>query len=83
MHSYFYTQTLFFRKKDRVANLITDVRAKYKLKWNVPLSDVEVIEYGPGIALYASPQKTTVTQAKGGRIYLTNCEWIGYEMRWD
>jgi hypothetical protein len=50
-----------------MANLITDVKAKYKLKWNVPLSDVEVIEYGPGISIYATPQRTTVSKAKGGK----------------
>ncbi|KAK3738107.1 hypothetical protein QZH41_013838, partial [Actinostola sp. cb2023] len=54
-------------KKDRMANLITDVKAKYKLKWNVPLCDVEVIEYGPGINIYASPPRTNTTQAKPGQ----------------
>ncbi|XP_048580947.1 rho guanine nucleotide exchange factor 10 isoform X2 [Nematostella vectensis] len=54
-------------KRDRMANLITDTRTKYKLKWNVPLTDVEVIEYGPGVQIYASGNRTTITQAKEGQ----------------
>lgn len=54
------------RKKDRAKHMLIDPRAKYKLKWNVPLNDVEVVEYGPGVNVLTSSYRTTISHSKEG-----------------
>ena len=54
------------RKRDRLSHMITQSKVKYKLKWNVPISDVEIVEYGTGVNVLANSYRTTITQSKGG-----------------
>lgn len=54
------------RKKDRAKHMVINPRAKYKLKWNVPLNDVEVVEYGPGVNVLTSSYRTTISHSKEG-----------------
>lgn len=54
-------------KKDRAKHMLIDPRAKYKLKWNVPLNDVEVVEYGPGVNVLTSSYRTTISHSKEGQ----------------
>ena len=54
------------RKKDRAKHMLIDPRAKYRLKWNVPLNDVEVVEYGPGVNVLTSSYRTTISHSKEG-----------------
>ena len=46
--------------------MITQTKAKYKLKWNVPLCDVEVVEYGTGVNVLANSCRTTITRSPEG-----------------
>ena len=55
------------RKKDRAMHMVIDPKAKYKLKWNVPLSDVDIVEYGPGVNILTSSYRTTISHSKEGR----------------
>ena len=47
-------------------HLVIDPKAKYKLKWNVPLSDVNIVEYGPGVNILTSSYRTTISHTKEG-----------------
>ena len=47
-------------------HLVIDPKAKYKLKWNVPLSDVDIVEYGPGVNILTSSYRTTISHTKEG-----------------
>ena len=49
-----------------MAHLIADPRVKYKLKWNVPITDVEIVEYGPGVNVTGSAHRTTISYSKEG-----------------
>lgn len=54
-------------KKDRARHMVIDPRAKYKLKWNVPLNDVNIVEYGPGVNISTSSYRTTISHSKEGQ----------------
>ena len=47
-------------------HMVIDPKAKYKLKWNVPLSDVNIVEYGPGVNILTSSYRTTISHTKEG-----------------
>ena len=52
-------------------HLVIDPKAKYKLKWNVPLNDVDIIEYGPGVNILTNSYRTTISHSKEG-LYIAN-----------
>lgn len=68
--------TLFFRKKDRAMHMVIDPKAKYKLKWNVPLNDVAIVEYGPGVNILTSSYRTTISHSKEGRFSIKSSKWF-------
>ena len=59
---------LIFRKKDRAMHMVIDPRAKYKMKWNVPLNDVNIVEYGPGVNILTSSYRTTISHSNEGML---------------
>ena len=48
-------------------HMVIDPRAKYKLKWNVPLNDVDIVEYGPGVNILTNSYRTTISHSKEGK----------------
>lgn len=48
-------------------HMVIDPKAKYKLKWNVPLSDVDIIEYGPGVNILTNSYRTTIKHSAEGQ----------------
>jgi len=59
-----------FRKKDRAMHMVIDPKAKYKLKWNVPLNDVDIVEYGPGVNILTNSYRTTISHSREGKMVL-------------
>ncbi|XP_028393892.1 rho guanine nucleotide exchange factor 10-like isoform X2 [Dendronephthya gigantea] len=55
------------KKKRIVPGLLNLPKHKFKLKWNVPLSDVEFIEYGTGVSVAAGKYGTTTTYSEQGK----------------
>lgn len=58
----------FSRKKRVLPGLLNLPKHKFKLKWNVPLSDVEFIEYGAGVSVAAGKYGTTTTYSEQGAV---------------
>lgn len=54
------------RKKKIVSSLLNTPKYKYKLKWNVPLLDVQFVEYGAGVSVAADKYGTTTTYSDKG-----------------
>ena len=48
-------------------HMVIDPKAKYKLKWNVPLNDVDIVEYGPGVNILTNSYRTTISHSKEGK----------------
>ena len=48
-------------------HMVIDPKAKYKLKWNVPLNDVDIVEYGPGVNILTNSYRTTISHSKEGQ----------------
>ena len=46
--------------------LLNTPKYKFKLKWNVPLSDVEFVEYGAGVSVAAGKYGTITTYSDQG-----------------
>ena len=49
-----------------LSGLLNTPKYKYKLKWNVPLCDVQFIEYGTGVSVAAGKYGTTTTYSEEG-----------------
>ena len=57
--------------------MVIDPKAKYKLKWNVPLNDVDIVEYGPGVNILTSSYRTTISHSKEGMLtYSVLSIWV-------
>jgi len=57
--------------------MVIDPKAKYKLKWNVPLNDVDIVEYGPGVNILTSSYRTTISHSKEGMLtYSALSIWV-------
>lgn len=74
-------ETLFFRKKDRAMHMVIDPKAKYKLKWNVPLNDVDIVEYGPGVNILTSSYRTTISHSNEGRFSIKSSKWFEHRSK--
>ena len=51
-------------------HMVIDPKAKYKLKWNVPLNDVDIVEYGPGVNILTNSYRTTISHSREGKMVL-------------
>lgn len=49
-----------------MSGLINSSKNAYKLKWNVPLSDIQFVEYGTGVDVAAGKYGTTTTYSDQG-----------------
>ena len=49
-----------------MSGLLNASKFKYKLKWNVPLPDVQFVEYGSGVNVAAGKYGTTTTYSDQG-----------------
>ena len=49
-----------------MSSLLNTPKYKYKLKWNVPLLDVQFVEYGAGVSVAADKYGTTTTYSDKG-----------------
>lgn len=65
----------FFRKKDCVMYMVIDLKVKYKLKWNVLLSDVNIVEYGLGVNILINFYRIMIKYFNEGR-YNVFCWFI-------
>ena len=57
-------------------HMVIDPKAKYKLKWNVPLNDVDIVEYGPGVNILTNSYRTTIRDSKEGKLPLLSGKWF-------
>ena len=49
-----------------MTGLLNTPKYKFKLKWSVPLSDVEFVEYGAGVSVAAGKYGTITTYSDQG-----------------
>ena len=49
-----------------MSGLLNTPKYKFKLKWNVPLSDVQFVEYGAGVSVAAGKYGTITTYSDQG-----------------